>query len=127
MERIKKILYILRVISFVMQFYLVYMIIDAIIHTGFLGYLFIVLFFFYNISMIVQLLNSKEEKKYDLIYNIMQLGYFVYVFFLFYQIRIFCAFVGNTTIGYFNMNFGILCLLLVFILLYDFVELKSIK
>ena len=127
MKKAKKVIYILRIIGFIIQFYLAFMIIDAMIHTGFFGYLFIAIFLFYNITMIVQLLNIKEEKEEDVIYNIMQLGYFLYIFVFFFRIRISHVFVGSETIGYFNLNFGILSLLLVFIILYNFIELKNIK
>ena len=126
MKKAKDILYIVRIISFIIQFYLVFMISDAIIHTGFFGWLFVSIYVVYNIVMIIELLGERAGKKKDLIYNIMQLCYFFYIFVFFFRIRISNFFVGSETVGYFNLNFGILCVLLVFILLYDFIEIKSV-
>jgi hypothetical protein len=102
------------------------MIIDTIVYTGFFGYLFVLVYFLYSTIITIQLLRTQKES-YDIIYSIMQLSYFIYIIVFFFRIRISNVFVGVETIPYFKLNFGVLCLLLAFILLYSFIELKFEK
>ena len=127
MKELPKILYTIRMTLFVLQFVALFMMISSLLQIKPVFYIFIVLYLFYVIKTIIELLSKKEIYQNDIIYNTMQIGLFIYLFVLFYRIYFSYIYVNTSTMSYFNVNFGIICLLLVFINIYSFIELRNRK
>lgn len=127
MKELPKILYTMRMTLFILQFVALFMIISSLLQMKIVFYLFLVFYLFYVIKVITELLSKKKVYQNDLIYNAMQIGLFAYIFVLFYRIYFSFVYVSENTMPYFNINFGIICLLLIFINIYSFIELRNKK
>ena len=123
MKKTNKILYGLRICSFLIQFYLVFHLLPSILSIGIIGYGLIMLYIFYDLMVISQLVGKKKKYKYDTIYDFMQIGFVFYLLVITYKIHHDHIYVIKNTLSYFRINYGIICLLLIFIIIYSLYEL----
>ena len=125
MKILKKTIYIIRILFFIIHFLLLYDVIGTLWQVKPLIYFFIVIHFTYVINTILEMLSKKDSYQNDLVYNFMQVGIYIYIFIIFYRIHFTHVFYMVETATYFNINFGILCFLLAFLLIYSHFELKN--
>ena len=127
MKRITSILYGLKTLLFIIHFYFVFIMLHDILDTKIYGYVFLFFLFIYIIKNILELLSQKKRYKNDLIYNFMQISFLSYIIFLAIKVSTNEMYVTNSTYSYFRTNYIISSILLIFILAYDFVELRNKK
>ncbi len=127
MEKRNKNIYAIRLILFIIQFYLVFILIPNILSVGLFGYIFLIIYFFYNVMILRELLTKKKKYRYDLIYNFMQIGFIFYLIIINFKIYYDHLYVIKQTLGYFNVNYIIMTLLLIFIIIYSLFELRLRK
>ncbi len=121
----KKSIYLIRIILFLIQFYLVFSIIGCILQVGLVGYMFLLLYILYVLKIIMELLSKKTRYQNDFVYNFMQIGLFFYMGVIFIKILSDKLIVIENTKNYFITNYLILSLLLIFISLYSLLELRD--
>ena len=124
MDKLKKGMYVTRILLFLIHFFLLFSIIGSLLQVKWLSIIFIIIYIIYVIKVITELLSKNKYYQEDIVYNIMQIGLFMYLFVMFYRIVISKAVVVKETLTYFKVNFGILSVLMIFILVYSFIELK---
>ncbi len=127
MEKKNKLVYAIRIVLFIIQFYLVYLLIPNILPVGIFGYIFLVVYLFYIIMVIRELLSKKKKYRYDLIYNFMQIGFIFYLIVINFKISYDHLYVVKKTLSYFNVNYIIMTLLQIFIIIYSLFELRLRK
>ncbi len=127
MKKYNKTLYYSRIITFLLQFYLVFMITGNILQVGILGLIFLFIYLVYVFRVLQELISKKEKYKNDLIYNLMQIGLFIYLGVIVFKIYHDHMMVLAYNYSYFVINFVILNLLICFILIYSFFELSKRK
>lgn len=125
MKKISKITYIIRMFLFIINFYFVFIMLKNILDTKVFGIIFIVLYMFLIIKVILELFNKKDIYKEDFIYNIMQTGVYIYIIVMSMKIIVYNIYVTKITYNYFKTNYLILSLLIVFVLIYSYIEFKS--
>lgn len=125
MKILKKIIYIIRIIFFIIHFLLLYDVIGTLWQIKPLIYFFFVMHFIFVLNTIKEMLSKKDIYQNDFVYNFMQIGVYLYIFIIFYRIHFTNVFYMIETVKYFNINFGILCFLLMFLLIYSCFELKN--
>ena len=125
MKKISKITYIIRMFLFIINFYFVFIMLKNILDTKVFGIIFIVLYMFLIIKVILELFNKKDIYKEDFIYNIMQTGVYMYIIVMSMKIIVYNIYVTKITYNYFKTNYLILSLLIVFVLIYSYIEFKS--
>lgn len=125
MKVFKKIIYIIRIIFFIVHFIFLYNIIGTLWQVKPLIYFFFVVHFLFVLDTIIEMLSKKKIYCKDFVYNIMQIGLYLYIFTIFYRIQVTHVFFVRETVRYFNVNIGIICILLVFLLIYSHFELKK--
>lgn len=121
----KKVTYIIRIMLFIMQFYLLFLIIDSFLRVKPLIFIFLPLYIIYVLKIIFELLSKKKSYKEDLVYNFMQIGMYIYIGIIFYRIYFGFIVPSVETMTYFSTNFGVLIILIIFSLTYSFLELKG--
>ena len=127
MKKVNKILYGLRIFNFIVQFYLVFLLLPSMLSVGIFGYILIVLYIIYNLMIIKELVSKKKKYKYDTIYDFMQIGFVFYLLVINYKIQHDHIYVIRNTLSYFRINYGIMSLLLIFIMVYSLFELRTRK
>lgn len=127
MKTIAKIIYYIKLILFVIHFYFVFLMLHNILDTKIYGIIFLVLYLLFAFKVLTELLSKKDRYKNDLIYNIMQIG--VYFYLLIVSIKTYFAkiYVTRATLSYFKINYVILCVLIIFIFIYSYLEFRSSK
>ena len=125
MKKISKITYIIRMFLFIINFYFVFIMLKNILDTKVFGIIFIVLYMFLIIKVILELFNKKDIYEEDFIYNIMQTGVYIYIIVMSMKIIVYNIYVTKITYNYFKTNYLILSLLIVFVLIYSYIEFKS--
>ena len=125
MKKVNKVLYGFRIFNFIIQFYLVFHLLPSILLIGIIGYGLIILYLFYDILIISELIGKKKKYKYDTIYDFMQIGFVFYLIVITYKIHHDHIYVIKNTLSYFRINYGIMSLLLIFIIIYSLYELRS--
>ena len=110
---------------FIIQFYFVFIMLHNILDTRVYGIIFIVFYLMFVLKTIIELLSKKQRYKNDYIYNIMQLGIYIYLLIVSIKTTVFKVYVTRNTIEYFKTNYIILSLLIVFVLVYSYLERKS--
>ena len=125
MKKISKITYFIRMFLFIINFYFVFIMLKNILDTKVFGIIFIVLYMFLIIKVILELFNKKDIYKEDFIYNIMQTGVYIYIIVMSMKIIVYNIYVTKITYNYFKTNYLILSLLIVFVLIYSYIEFKS--
>ncbi len=123
----KKIFYYLRIIFFFLHFFFLFNITSTLLQIRPLIYLFLLLHFIFCINVIWEMLSKKKIYQEDFVYNLMQIGVYIYFFTIYYRVHYFNVFYMKDTVIYFNINFGILCFLLTFLIFYSNFELKNRK
>lgn len=125
MKKIAKIVYSIKMLLFIIQFYFVFIMLHNILDTRVYGIIFIVFYLIFVLKTIIELLSKKQRYKNDYIYNIMQLGIYIYLLIVSIKTTAFKVYVTRNTIEYFKTNYIILSLLIVFVLVYSYLERKS--
>lgn len=125
MELLNKATYIIKMILFIVHFFLLYSIIGTLWQISPLIYLFFVFHTIYVIQVILRIILKRDNYKNDLIYNCMQIGLYLYIAIIFYRINFTHIFYNKDTFNYFNVNFGIICFLMFFLIIYGYIELKE--
>ena len=127
MKKYNKIVYAIRLFLFIIHFYLMFILIPSIISTGLCGYLLLIVYLIYIVMIINEILLKKKRYKYDLIYNYMQIGFIFYLAIIDFKVYYDHIYVIRKTLNYFNVNYIIMSLLLMFIIIYFLYELKEKK
>jgi len=125
LKKLVNVAYYFRTFILIIHFYFVFMMLNNILDTKFFGYLFLLIYGIYIIKCIMELLSGKKRYKNDVIYNLMQIGVLSYIIFLSIKIRVNEMYVTEITYPYFKSNCQILSVLIIFILIYGLIELKS--
>jgi len=124
-KSISKIVYIIKMILFIVHFYFIFMMLHNILDAKIYGIIFLVFYLAFVIKTIIELLSKKGRYKNDAIYNIMQIGLYAYLIVISLKTTIAKVYVTRLTLGYFKMNYVILSILIVFIFVYSYLEFKS--
>ena len=127
MKRLKNLAYYIRILFFILQFVFLFLIEETLLQVRPLVYLFLFVYTLFVIKILVELLSKKKNYREDTIYNIMQIGLFIYIFILFYYVYIKHIIVRISTMSYFNTNLIIMCILMIFIVLYSCTEVNRKK
>lgn len=125
MKKLSKIIYILRMLLFLVSPYFMYVMLRNVLDTKVFGIIFLVLYMILFIKVFVELLIKKNLYKEDIIYNIMQTGVYLYVLVMSIKTIIYNLRVTKVTYDYFKTNYLILSILMVFVLVYSLLEFKS--
>ena len=127
MKKFAKLVYIIKMVLFIVHFYFVFMMLHNILDTTVYGIIFLVFYVVFAIKVIIELLSKKDRYKNDAIYNIMQIG--VYAYLLVLSIKTYTAkiYVTRITMSYFKVNYIILSLLIIFIFIYSYLEFSPSK
>lgn len=127
MKNMPKIIYYIKLVLFIINFYFIFTMLHNILDTKIFGIIFIIIYLFYVVKIILEMLSKKERFKKDIVYNLMQIGLIVYIMIISIRSMIFKMYVTRFTLPYFRMNYIVLSILIIFILLYNFVGLSDIK
>ena len=127
MKKLANVIYYIKTLLFVIHFYFIFVMLPSILDTKVFGYIFLIFYFVYIIKTILELLSQKKRYKNDWIYNSMQIGFIAYIVFITLKISINKMYVTNITYSYFRNNFIIMSVLIIFILIYSFIELDNKK
>ena len=127
MKRLKNLVYYIRILFFILQFVFLFLIEETLLQVRPLVYLFLFVYTLFVIKILVELLSKKKNYREDTIYNIMQIGLFIYIFIYFYYVYIKHIIVRISTMSYFNTNLIIMCILMIFIVLYSCTEVNRKK
>ena len=127
MKNLSKKIYIVRIINFIIQFYLMFILLPKIFPVGIIGYILIIVYILYDLMVIREIVSKQKKYKYDFIYDFMQIGFVFYLGMINFKIYYDHIYVVKNTLMYFKVNYIIMTLLLVFIILYSFFELRLRK
>ena len=131
MKKISKIIYYIKLILFIVNFYFIFTMLNNILDTKIYGIIFIIAYLIYSFKVVFELLSKKDRYKKDVIYNMMQIGLIIYMLFISIRCIMVKMYVTRLTLIYFNINYVILSVLVLFILAYNIVgfgdEKKNIK
>lgn len=125
MKKLSKIIYIIRMFLFTINFYFIFTMLENILDTKVYGIIFLILYMLLVIKVFIELLIKKDLCKEDIIYNIMQTGVYLYILVMSIKIIVYNIRVTKITYGYFKTNYLILSILIVFVLIYSYLEFKS--
>ena len=123
----EKAIYSLKTVLFLIQFYVVFWMIEIVLQIGIVGYLFLFMYSLYIIKILFEMLSKKMKYKNDIVYNLMQIGLIFYISVITFKSYYMKMTVIDSTISYFTINYIIVSLLILFILIYSFSELKNRK
>ena len=127
MKKFANIIYYFKIFILIIHFYFVFLILHNILDIKLFGYLFLVIYAIYITKCIIELLSKKRRFKNDIIYNSMQIGVLIYIIFMSVKVSINEMYVTNITFQYFKSNCIIISILIIFILIYSFIELRNKK
>ena len=127
MRSISKIVYIIKMILFVLHFYFVFLMLHNILDTGLFGIIFIVIYLLFVLKTVIELLSKKDRYKNDIIYNVMNIGVYLYLLVVSIKTYISKIYVTRMSLSYFKTNYIILSILIIFIFVYNYLEFKSSK
>ena len=127
MKKLAKCFYIIKVLLFIVNFYFVFVMLHNILDTNLYGIIFIALYLIFALKITSEIISKKLRYQHDIIYNGMQIGFMTYLLIVSIKITISKVYVTRITISYFRTNYIILSLLIMFILAYSYLELKSSK
>ncbi len=125
MKKLANIIYWVKLILFVLNFYFIFQMLHNILDTGIFGIIFMVLYLVFVIKILFEILSQKKKYKNDIIYNFMQLGFIFYLYIISIKTCLANVYVTNYTFSYFRINYIILSVLIIFILVYSLLENKS--
>ena len=121
MKKFSKIIYIIKLFLFIINFYFIFTMLHNILDTKIYGLVFIIIYLIYVIKVILEMLSKKDRYKNDVIYNFMQIGLIAYIMIISTRCLLVKMYVTRFTLPYFRINYIILSILIVFILIYNFV------
>ncbi len=127
MKKLARIIYIIKIILFVIHFYFVFLMLPNILDTKIYGYVFLVIYLIFVFRTLLELLSKKDRYKNDIVYNVMHIGVYLYLLIVSIKTYISKIYVTRITISYFRTNYIILGLLIIFIFIYSHLEFKSSK
>ncbi len=127
MKKYAKVVYIIKMVLFVIHFYFVFMMLHNILDATIYGVIFLAFYLVFAIKVLSELLSKKDRYKNDLIYNIMQIGVYFYLMIVSIKTYIAKIYVTRMSLGYFRINYLILTVLIIFIFVYSYLEFKSSK
>ncbi len=127
MKNVSRVVYSIKLILFITQFYFMFLMLHNILDTRIYGIVFLLFYFIFAIKEILELLSKKERFKNDIIYNIMKIGVYGYLLFISIKTYLSKIYVTRITMNYFIINYIILSLLIIFIIIYSYLEFKSSK
>ena len=125
MKNFSKIVYFIKLVLFIVNFYFIFTMLHNILDTKIFGLIFIIIYLVYAIKIILEMLSKKDRYKQDIIYNFMQIGLIVYIMIISIRCLISKMYVTRITLPYFRINYIILSVLIIFILIYNFVGLND--
>lgn len=125
LNKITKFSYIIRIILFILHFYFLYASLYCILSMTFMKYIFLILYSIYIVINIMQILSKKQKYQNDLINNFMHCGIMLYVMILSFRMNFSKIYVTNLTVNYFNINYCVLSILIVFTLIYSFTAVND--
>ena len=126
MLKIKKKLYIVKNILFIIQFYFVFSMLSNILQVKYVNIFFIILYSIYVIRILFEILSKKRGYKEELVYNLMQICTFIYIGLLWYKMYYENALVTLNNMRYFQINYTIISVLLIFLLVYSFIGIDKV-
>lgn len=118
-NKIKKIIYITRLIFFILHMLMLFMLLGNITYVGLIGYLFLIVDAIYIIVVIKELMSKNLIYQKDLYYNIMQLGLFTYITVLWSKLYFNNNLYTKEFVTYLKNNYIILIVLLTFLIIYN--------
>ena len=121
MKKVSKIVYYIKLILFITNFYFIFTMMHNILDARICGIIFIIAYLIYSFKVVLELLSKKERYKNDMIYNLMQIGMIVYTLVIFIRCFFMKMYVTKFTMVYFNINYIILSILVLFIMVYNFI------
>ena len=127
MKNLEKISFIVRMIFFLLHFYFVFAMLYCILPLKYLGYIFIIFYLLYVVKEIIELVSKKKIYREDFIYNFMQIGLMFYLIVFSVRLNISKIFVNAESLQYYRINYLIILVLIIFTLLYSFIELRTNK
>lgn len=125
MKKIAKIVYFIKLLLFVIQFYFVFIMLHNILDTKVYGIVFIAFYLTFVVKTLIELLSKRQRYKNDYIYNIMHVGIYIYLLIVSIKTAIAKVYVTRNTIGYFETNYIIISILIVFVFVYSYLENKN--
>ena len=125
MKKLSKIIYIIRMLLFAVNFYFIFIMLENILDTKVFGIIFLVIYMILVIKVFIELLIKKDLCKEDIIYNIMQTGVYLYILVMSIKTIVYNIHVTKITYEYFRINYLILSVLIIFVLIYNYLEFKS--
>ncbi len=129
MKKITNISYYLKVFFFIIHFYFIFIMLHNILDVCIYGLIFLLFYIAYVLKFIIELLSKKRRFKTDFIYNLMQIGLMFYLMVISIRTVYGNVYVTKSTLFYFQINYGILSALILFIILYSILVFsnKSLK
>ena len=109
----KKILYYLRLLTFILYLIMIFLLIDNLYKSSFLSIIFFLLNLIYSFIMILTILSKKKIYQETISFNFLNIGIYIYIFML-YKItssNSILDIINNKT--YFNNNYIMLSILLI--------------
>lgn len=108
----KKIIYYLRIILFVLYLITMFLLIDKLYKTSFLSIIYYIFNIIYSIFIIISIISKKKIFKEIISYNLLNIGIYLYTFMLYKIIQgnSFLDIINNK--GYFNNNYIMMSILL---------------
>lgn len=127
MKKLTKIVYIIKLILLISNFYFIFTMLHNILDAGIYGIIFTVFYLIFIVRLLLELLLKKDSFKSDIIYNIMQIGFLLYIHIIAIKTFLAKVYVTRYTMSYFRINYIILSILIFFILIYSILDKKSVK
>jgi len=124
-KKMAKLVFYLKMLLFIGQFYFVFMMLHNILDTKIYGIVFIVIYLIFAFRILFELITKQIRYKSDIVYNVMQIGVYFYLIFVSFKTSIDKVYVTRMTINYFKINYVILSILIIFIFMYSYLEFKS--
>lgn len=118
-KNLVKILYITRIILFILHMLMLFMILNSIIGINLVGYLFLLVDIIFIGRNIIELLSQKKRYQNDWYYNIMQCGLFGYIVILWVRLYWHTTIFSTEMIHYLQINYIILMILQIFLIVYS--------
>ncbi len=125
MKKMAKLVYYLKMLLFIGQFYFVFMMLHNILDTKIYGIVFIIIYLIFAFRILFELVTKQIRYKSDIVYNVMQIGVYFYLILVSFKTSIDKVYVTRMTINYFKINYVILSILIIFIFMYSYLEFKS--
>lgn len=108
----KRIIYYLRIILFIVYLVTLFLLIDKVFTIKIFGSLFFIINIIYSILMILTILSKKKDYKNSISYNIVNIGVYLYVMLIYYITSISTKLEVLNNYNYFRNNFILIMILL---------------